>query len=343
MTSISGDGLLATEGRGYVLRVKPGELDVDRFETLVAQGQKTLDQGDALTASDVLREALALWRGPALADFAYEPFAQSEIARLEESRVAALEDRIDADVASGEHARLVGELEALVREHPARERLRGQLMLALYRSGRQADALAAYREARGWLRDELGLEPSHRLWELERAILAQDPALDLRGDDRHAGSRRVGDRRRRGGVLIAAGAAILLAAIVLVAVVLASSSTTTVRVAPNSLAAIDISSDRVTAAAPVGARPGAVVFGFGSLWVANLDDQDVSRIDPRTLRTVRNISVSRPQLALPLLVVPCGCSRRIWTRTPSPLRVMSWWAALTRSSTPLGWQRGSGT
>ena len=119
-----------------------------------------------------------MWRGPALADFAYEPFAQSEIARLEEARLAALEDRIDADLAAGEHARLVGELEALVREHPLRERLRGQLMLALYRSGRQADALQVYRDARRELLDELGLEPGRALQELEQAILVHDPALE---------------------------------------------------------------------------------------------------------------------------------------------------------------------
>lgn len=111
----------------------------------MAQGRGALERGDPLTAAALLREAQAVWRGPALADFAYEPFAQAEIARLEEVRVAALEDRIDADLASGEDARLVGELEAHVRAHPLRERLRGQLMLALYRSGRQADALQAYR------------------------------------------------------------------------------------------------------------------------------------------------------------------------------------------------------
>ena len=174
-----GDGLLVTEGRGYALRVEPGQLDVDRFETLVAQGRDGLEQADALTAAAVLREALAVWRGPALADFAYEPFAQAEIARLEESRLAALEDRIDADLASGEQVGLVGELEGLVREHPLRERLHRQLMLALYRSGRQADALQAYREARRDLLDELGLEPGRALQELERAILAHDPGLEL--------------------------------------------------------------------------------------------------------------------------------------------------------------------
>ncbi|HKO28341.1 MAG TPA: AfsR/SARP family transcriptional regulator, partial [Solirubrobacteraceae bacterium] len=175
------DGLLVTEGRGYVLQVAPGQLDVDRFEALVAQGRGALEGGDGLTAAAVLREALRLWRGPALADFAYEPFAQSEIARLDESRFAALEDRIDADLASGEQARLVSEIEALVREHPVRERLRGQLMLALYRCGRQADALQAYRDARRELLDGLGIEPGRALQEVERAILAHDPALEPPG------------------------------------------------------------------------------------------------------------------------------------------------------------------
>ena len=126
-----------------------------------------------------LRDALSLWRGPALADFAYESFAQAAIARLEEIRLAAVELRIDADLALGRHDELVGELEALVAEHPLRERLRRCLMTALYRSGRQAEALDAYRDARRALVDELGIEPSAALQELERAILRQDPSLDV--------------------------------------------------------------------------------------------------------------------------------------------------------------------
>ena len=129
-----GDGLVVTRGHGYVLQTERGQLDVDRFEALVDAGRTSLGEGDARPASERLREALALWRGPPLADFAYEPFAQAETARLEEARSAALEDRIDADLALGRHAALVGELEALVREHPLRERLQGQLMLALYRA-----------------------------------------------------------------------------------------------------------------------------------------------------------------------------------------------------------------
>jgi DNA-binding SARP family transcriptional activator len=163
---------------GYVLYVEPEELDVARFEQLAAEASRIAPHG----AARKLREALALWRGPALADLAYEGFAQPEVARLEEMRLAALEQRIDADLAVGRHAELVGELEALVTRHPLRERLRGQLMLALYRSARQAEALDAYRAARNELSEELGLEPSEQLKQLEQAILRQDAALELAPD-----------------------------------------------------------------------------------------------------------------------------------------------------------------
>ncbi|MGH3012064.1 MAG: ATP-binding protein [Gaiellaceae bacterium] len=156
---------IVTRAPGYYVHVEPDELDVERFERLAASGEP-----------DALREALALWRGPALADVAYEPFAQAEAARLEESRLAALEARIDADLERGLHATLAGELDALLAGNPHRERLQAQRMLALYRSGRQADALAAYRDARAAL-DELGLEPSPELRALERRILEQDPEL----------------------------------------------------------------------------------------------------------------------------------------------------------------------
>jgi DNA-binding SARP family transcriptional activator len=172
-------GRLLTRPPGYVLQLEPGELDLERFETLLGRGRTELERGDAPRAAELLREALALWRGPALADFAYEPFAQSAIARLEELRLAALEERIEADLAAGGHGALVGELEAFVAEHPLRERLRGQLMLALYRSGRQAEALEAFQDARRALVDELGIDPSPALQRLERAILQQDPALDF--------------------------------------------------------------------------------------------------------------------------------------------------------------------
>jgi len=169
------DGRLVTRPPGYVLRVERSELDVACFERLVGEARVA----DPERAARKLREALGLWRGAPLADLAYEPFAQAEIARLEELRLEALEARVDADLAAGRHAGLVGELEALVAEHPLRERLWGQLMLALYRSSRQAEALEAYRGARRELSDELGLEPSADLRRLEQAILRQDASLDL--------------------------------------------------------------------------------------------------------------------------------------------------------------------
>jgi DNA-binding SARP family transcriptional activator len=171
--------LLTTRSPGYVVRVGPDELDLHRFERLVDEGRSLLARGLAADASERLRDALSLWRGPALADFAYESFAQAANARLEEIKLAAIEVRIDTDLVLGRHDELVGELEALVDEHPLRERLQMSLMTALYRSGRQAEALEAYKDARRALVDELGIDPSPALQELERAILRQDAALGV--------------------------------------------------------------------------------------------------------------------------------------------------------------------
>lgn len=187
-------GLLETRPSGYALELDRGALDLHRFEGLAADGREQLSAGDAAGAADRLREALELWRGPALAGLG-EPFAVAESARLEEARLAALEDRIDADLAVGRHSGLIGELEWLVSHHSHRERLRSQQMLALYRSGRQADALHAYREARRALIEELGIEPSPALRELERRILAQDEELAGPGD-LPAGKPRERDRHR---------------------------------------------------------------------------------------------------------------------------------------------------
>jgi DNA-binding SARP family transcriptional activator len=169
--------VLTTRAPGYVVRLEPETLDLQRFERLVDEGRSLLARGLPAEAAERLHGALALWRGPALADFSYETFAQPAIARLEEVRLAALELRIDADLALGRHHELVGELEALVAEHPLRERIRRYLMTALYRCGRQAEALDAYREARRALVDGLGIEPGEELQELERSILRHDPAL----------------------------------------------------------------------------------------------------------------------------------------------------------------------
>jgi DNA-binding SARP family transcriptional activator len=153
------ESILETRAPGYLLRIEGQELDALEFERMVEQASRELDQGDAKAAAERLRTALALWRGPVLADFAYEPFAQPAIARLEELRLAALERRIDADLRLGRNGTLVGELEELVAAHPLREQLRGQLMLALYRAGRQAEAVGLYHEGRRLLVDELGIEP----------------------------------------------------------------------------------------------------------------------------------------------------------------------------------------
>src|SRR5712692_8763816 len=167
---------LVTRPPGYMLQLDPHRVDATRFAEGLSEGSALLEH-DPETAGAVLRAALALWRGPALADFAFEPFAQIEIARLDELRHECLQDRIEADLAAGRQADLVPELEALVRSEPFRERLRGQLMLALYRDGRGADALAVYRAGREALVDELGIEPGPDLRELEAAILRQDESL----------------------------------------------------------------------------------------------------------------------------------------------------------------------
>ncbi|HKP19998.1 MAG TPA: BTAD domain-containing putative transcriptional regulator, partial [Thermoleophilaceae bacterium] len=169
--------VLVTRGHGYELRVEPDGLDARRFERLLDEGRAELAAERPERALEALERGLALWRGPPLADLAYEPFAQAEIARLEDLRVAADEQLVDAKLALGRHTEVIGQLERLVEEHPYRERPRAQLMLALYRADRQADALQAYHDARRQLVEELGIEPGERLRELEAAVLAQDPAL----------------------------------------------------------------------------------------------------------------------------------------------------------------------
>jgi DNA-binding SARP family transcriptional activator/tetratricopeptide (TPR) repeat protein len=178
LRKVLGPGAIATRPNGYALIVDPELIDLNRFERLAAAGRRALDRGDAEAARRALGEALGLWRGAPLADLAYENFARSEVSRLEELRLAALEDRIEADLRRGAAAGVVGELRGLAARHPLRERLREQLMLALYRTGRQADALDVYRETRAALVEELGIEPGRRLQELEGAILRHDAALD---------------------------------------------------------------------------------------------------------------------------------------------------------------------
>jgi DNA-binding SARP family transcriptional activator len=172
------EGTLLTRGGSYLIRVDPDQLDLHRFERHLADGRKALADGDAETAGTMLSEALAVWRGPALADSAGEAFADPAVARLDELRLTALELRVEADLALGRHRELVGELTELVATHPLRERLRGQLMLALYRDGRQAEALELYQRTRETFTEELGIEPGPALQKLQLAVLRQEAELE---------------------------------------------------------------------------------------------------------------------------------------------------------------------
>jgi DNA-binding SARP family transcriptional activator len=273
-----GRDTIVTQAPGYLVNVEPGALDSERFEQLAQEAH-----GDAGLAADRLREALALWRGPPLADLD-DSIARPERAQLEDRRAATLEQRIDADLELGRHGEVVSELEALVREDPLRERRRAQLMLALYRSGRQADALETYRSGRTLLAEELGLEPGDELRRLEKAILEHDPALappvppTRREPTPEERGRRLVNRSR---LAIALGALLLAGAVAGVVLALTGGSEA-VTVQANSVAAIDPTTGRITADVPIGGQPVAMTLGGGSLWVANADDQTVIRINPKT-------------------------------------------------------------
>jgi YVTN family beta-propeller protein len=291
------NGVLLTRPHGYVLTVADGELDLYRFQSLMEQGRGALAAGQAAEAADGLREALALWRGPPLIEFAYDSFAQIEIARLEELRLSGVEERVEAELALGLHHDLISELEALVTKNPLRERLRGQLMLALYRSGRQAQALAAYQRARRTLVDEFGIEPSPALQRLEQAILQQDESLELRPESRPPVPAPVGKlaevveahptRRRLHLPWIVVSAAV--AAVAFIALLAFRGGGNAITVRPNSVAVIDPKTNKIVADVAVGKRPGPADFGRGAVWVANLDDSTLSRINPRTREVERTI------------------------------------------------------
>jgi YVTN family beta-propeller protein len=305
----SDNGVLLTRRHGYSLRVAPGELDLHRFDELLNEGRVALAAGEADVAARTLREALALWRGPPLAELAYASFARGEVARLQELRLSTLEERIEADLAAGRPAELVPELESLVARHPLRERLRRQLMLALYRTGRQPEALQAYQAARRLLVDELGIEPTPALQRLERAILVQEESLEPLPLPRPAEPIRHSDAdppvptaftRRARRRFAAVGVVALLVAVAAVAAALLADRdrSPAVHVDANSVAVIDATSNRIERQVPVGARPTYVTSDGRTLWVANLDDDSVSRIDPRTGRVVRTIATDASTAAL---------------------------------------------
>ncbi len=270
-----GDDVIVTRAPGYMLDAGPDAIDVVRVEALVerARGESSFD------AASTLSTALALWRGPGLEDLADEPFAQVEVARLEELRWSALEDRIDADLALGKHAALVPELETVSRSHPYRERLVGQRMLALYRSGRQTEALAVYRDARTRLMDEIGIEPDPDLRDLERRILSQDRSLAAPASPDAADGTTVGTRRRRVALALAlAGAAIALAVAITATVLLRERDGSSIVAAPNSVAMIDPRQNTVVGVVPLGERPTRIAVHGDDVWVLHPDRGTVSHI-----------------------------------------------------------------
>ncbi len=270
-----GENAIVTRSPGYLLAATPEEVDLGRFERLVEEAQHEAPDG----AAALLTGALGLWRGTALADLAEEPFARAEIARLEEQRLAALEDRIDADLALGRHASVVAELEGLVHTHPYRERLRGQLMLALYRSGRQADALDAYRDGRSALAEQLGLEPGHDLKDLERRILSQDPSLAAPADPDVPPSAHRRRPSRRAVVLLGALAAAATAGVTMAVLELADADTNAPIVAQaNSAAVIDPATNAVVGVVPLGERPTRIAAHGDDVWVLLPDRGTVSHL-----------------------------------------------------------------
>lgn len=282
-----GDERLLTRAHGYALELGPDELDASRFERLLAQGRDSLAAEQPREAVATLSEALATWRGHALADFAYEEFAREETARLEALRLDATEERIEAELVLGRASAVVAELETLVRARPLRERLRGQLMVALYRCGRQAEALEIYRDGRRLLAEELGLDPGPELQKLERSILTQDPGLAAAPiPPAHV----VGSRRGPSAVVVA-GVALLLAAIAFAVALARPDEVGLASVAPNSVGVIDPESDQIVAQISVGNTPTRLAVGAGSVWAINADDRTVSQIDAGSLRLLRTVSV----------------------------------------------------
>jgi YVTN family beta-propeller protein len=290
-----GEGVVLTERGGYTIAVKPEAVDVERFEQLVAAGRDARSSGRAAEAAQLLRDALALWRGPALADLVAEPSVQPHVLRLESLRVDALEERIEADLDLGRHELVVPDLEALIAAEPLRERPYGQLMRALYAAGRQAEALAVFHAARRTLVDEVGVEPGPALRRLQDRILAQDPALGPPEPSRTAGPQRGGARRLR---WVALAAAAFVAAAGVAALGRGDERSPSAAVAPDSVVVIDPVSVAVVDTVAVGSAPVAVAAGEGAIWVASAGEQTLERIDPGTRRVTGRVGLGRVPSAL---------------------------------------------
>jgi YVTN family beta-propeller protein len=287
----NGQDVVLTRPGGYVLSVDEGDLDLSQFERLADEGRAALRDGGVERAARLLREAVSLWRGPALEDVACDSFAVADIRDIEDRRIAAYEDLIEAELGCGRQVEILPEVERLVRDNPLRERLHVQLMLALYRSGRQADALDAYRNARRRFADELGIEPGPELRELEQAILRQDDRLAS-----PVYSAPSGPARARGGLprLLVAGvlaAAAALAGGIAALLTLGGTSQALAHVDANAVGLINPKTGRIADQVPVDATPSHFAVGEGAVWVTNADADTVSRIDPLRWIRVQTITV----------------------------------------------------
>jgi ABC-type transport system substrate-binding protein/DNA-binding SARP family transcriptional activator len=312
---------------GYSLRVEDGELDLQVFEQQVAAGRHAFEHGDPGRAAVLLREAESLWRGRPLADLEFERFARFETQRLEACRLLAVEDRIEAELALGRHTALCPELEQLVAEHPLRERLRGQLMLALYRSGRQADALETYRAGHSLLAEELAVEPGPQLKQLQLAVLGQDTGLDLPQPAQHGpappppaspparpapgGPARKAPKRGRRARLTALALAVAAALTAIAIAPLVSHAKAHGRRNGNRLALISPGNGSLQATVPLRAPPASVAAGSGSMWVAEPTVGLVVRVDPRR----RAVAGAIPVGTRPSRIVAAG--GQVWVLDPA--------------------------
>ena len=279
-------GSLVTRGGGYVLEVETGQRDLDRFTSLLADGRRLLADDQPAKAAAALAEALSLWRGPPLTEVAYESFAQREIARLEEIRLEVLEERIQADLALGRHEEVVAELEGLVREHPLRERLRCQLMLALYRCGRQAAALQVDQDTRQTLVDELGIEPGRGLQELRARHPEPEPRVGraAAGGGAKSPSRQGGGRARGGGWCCSRLWRPPYESLA------ATSRSSSPRLRPTRSWIVDPASARLIGQVPVPGGPALVAAGDGLVWIESETSNTLTVLDERA-RTVKRIVV----------------------------------------------------
>ena len=333
---------IQTETGGYRLLLETGDLDATRVQQLLARARDAASAGGLETASELFREALTQWRGRTLAGLELEASGRHEIEQLEELRLTALMDRVDCDLALGRHEQLIGELNRLVGEHPLRERLRAQQMLALYRADRQAEALDAYRQARQTLVDDLGIEPSEALQRLQKGILAHDPALEIptgvgarnsqpaatapAAPPTPAVSTTRFQRPRRRYVVLAVLAALALAGGLATLTTRASGHRTLPppRVEANSLVQLDPATGKVVSVVPVGLEPGPIAVTRKALWIVNRGDATVARYNLPT-HAVHTIGAAAPY------DIAADADGNVWVTDTKP--VVTW---IERTATGTG-------